>query len=375
MLYKDFQGKALSSLGLGTMRLPQTPDGAIDRDHTENMIAYALAHGINYFDTAWKYHGGNSETVIGEILSKYPRESYYLADKFPGFDLSLFDQMEEIFFTQLKKCNVDYFDFYLCHNVCERNLDAYLDKDKGAIAFFLKQKEEGRIKHLGFSTHAELPALEKFLEAHGNSMEYCQIQLNYLDWDWQKAKEKVDLLRKYDLKVWVMEPLRGGDLVELPEKSMEKFRTIIKDLSPREAAFAFLRSIPEVTMILSGMSNMQQLQENIAFFSEECTLSAEAFQKLPAIGREMIEAVPCTACHYCTEYCPQKLDIPKLMRLYNENRFDGSTYALNLLSPDKRPSACLGCGGCEAVCPQNIPIPEKLKELAQKEKSYSSGTS
>lgn len=369
MLYKDFKGKSLSTLGLGTMRLPETAEGTIDIDHTAKMIDYALSHGINYFDTAWKYHGGNSETVIGEILSRYPRDNYYLADKFPGFDLSLFDKMDEVFFTQLSKCKAEFFDFYLCHNVCERNLDAYLDKDKGAIEFFLKQKQEGRIKHLGFSTHAELPALEKFLEVHGSSMEFCQIQLNYLDWNWQKAKEKVELLHKYGLQIWVMEPLRGGALVSLPDDSMEKFSRIIHDLTPREGAFAFLRSIPGVTMILSGMSNMDQLKENIDFFSKECTLSQEAFENLPAIGQQMIEAVPCTVCRYCTEYCPQGLDIPRLMRIYNENRFDGSTYALNLLPPEKRPSACVGCRQCESVCPQNIPIPDIMKELAEKEKS------
>lgn len=367
MLYKSFHDKKLSTLGLGTMRLPETPDGAIDQEHTAKMIDYALSHGINYIDTAWKYHGGTAENVIGDILSAYPRESFYLADKFPGFDLTLFDKMEEIFFTQLSKCKVEYFDFYLCHNVCERNLGAYLDKDKGAIDFFLKQKAEGRIKHLGFSTHAELPALEQFLEVHGKSMEFCQIQLNYLDWNWQRAKEKVDLLRKYNLPIWVMEPLRGGALVTLPERSKEKFDTIIQDLTPIEAAFAFLRTIPEVTMILSGMSDMDQLQENIALFSKEAGLPQEAFQALPAIGREMIEAVPCTACRYCTEYCPQGLDIPRLMRIYNENRFDGSTYALNLVPQDKKPSVCLSCRQCEEVCPQNIAIADRLKELAAKE--------
>lgn len=369
MLYKEFKDKSLSALGLGTMRLPETPDGIIDIEHTSKMIAYALSHGINYFDTAWKYHGGASESVIGEILSTYPRDSYYLADKFPGFDLSLFDRMEEIFFTQLEKCNTAYFDFYLCHNVCERNLDAYLSEKTGAIQFFLKQKEAGRIKHLGFSTHAELPALEKFLAIHRESMEFCQIQLNYLDWNWQNAKGKIDLLRKYNLPIWVMEPLRGGSLVTLPEQSQKKLYDIVKNQSPIEAAFSFLRSIPEVTMILSGMSNMDQLEENIRLFSQESKLSPEAFQQLPVLGKEMIEAVPCTACRYCTEYCRQGLDIPRLMRIYNENRFNGSTFALNSLPDEKKPSACLGCRNCEAVCPQNIPISEKLKELAQKEKS------
>lgn len=369
MIYKYFKDKSLSSLGLGTMRLPEESDGSIDREHTAKMIDYALSHGINYFDTAWKYHGGHSETVIGEILSGYPRESYYLADKFPGFDLSLFEKMEEVFFTQLKKCRAEYFDFYLCHNVCERNLGSYLDKNIGAIDFLLQQKEEGKIKHLGFSTHAELPALKKFLEVHGEGMEFCQIQLNYLDWDWQKAGQKVALLKEYGIPIWVMEPLRGGSLVSLSEDAARKFEAIAPELTPIEAAFAFLRTIPEVTMILSGMSNMEQLRDNIAIFSKESTLSPEVFQQLPALGREMIEAVPCTACRYCTEYCPQNLDIPKLMRIYNENRFNGSLFALNSLSPEKSPSSCLGCRQCEAVCPQTILISERLRELAQKQKS------
>ncbi len=369
MIYKFFAEKKLSVLGLGTMRLPQTPESRIDVDHTAKMIDYALAHGINYIDTAWKYHGGDAETVIGQILSRYPRESYYLADKFPGFDLNLFKQMDEIFFSQLNKCQTEYFDFYLCHNVCERNLDAYLDSDMGAIGFLLRQKAEGRIKHLGFSSHAELPALEKFLEAHGKSMEFCQIQLNYLDWNWQKAGEKVALLQKYGIPIWVMEPLRGGSLVTLPNEVGERLTTLTPGLTPVEAAFAFLRSIPGVTMILSGMSNMEQLQENISIFSNEYSLSPQAFAQLPLLGKEMIEAVPCTACRYCTEYCPQILDIPRLMRIYNENRFDGSTYALNILPEGKKPSSCLGCRQCESVCPQNILISERLKELAQKQKS------
>ncbi len=368
MIYKVFKNKKLSALGLGTMRLPQTPDGKIDHEHTGKMIDYALSHGINYFDTAWMYHGGDSETVIGEILARYPRESYYLADKFPGFDLSLFEKMKEIFFAQLEKCRTPYFDFYLCHNVCERNLPSYFDQELGAIDFLLKQKAEGRIKHLGFSTHAELPGMEQFLEVYGKYMEFCQIQLNYLDWDWQKAGEKVALLKKYGIPVWVMEPLRGGSLASLPEEIKKKAEAIVPNCTPIETAFAFLRTIPEVTMILSGMSHMDQLKENVEIFSKEYTLSDVAFQQIPALGKEMIEAVPCTACRYCTEYCPQGLDIPKLMRIYNENRFNGSIFALNQLPEEKKPSSCLGCRQCESVCPQSILISERLKELALKEK-------
>lgn len=368
MLYKTFKDKNLSALGFGTMRLPIDQEGKIDVDHTARMLDYALSKGINYIDTAWKYHGGDAETVLGQILSRYPRESYYLADKFPGFDLNLFKQMDEIFFSQLQKCQTEHFDFYLCHNVCERNLDAYSDSSIGAIDFLLKQKAAGRIKHLGFSSHAELPALEKFLELHGKSMEFCQIQLNYLDWDWQKAGEKVALLQKYNIPVWVMEPLRGGALVALPDEIAENLHTIAPGLTPIEVAFAFLRSVPGVTMILSGMSNMEQLEENVSIFDKEYSLSPQAFNQLPRLGKKMIEAVPCTACRYCTEYCPQGLDIPRLLRIYNENRFDGSTYALNSLPERKKPSCCLGCRQCESVCPQNILISERLKELVQKQK-------
>ena len=364
MIYKTFGNKSLSALGMGTMRLPQKEDGTIDREHTSNMIAYALSNGINYFDTAWFYHGGDSETAIGEILSQYPRDSYYLADKFPAFDSNSFHKMEEIFFTQLKKCRVEYFDFYLCHNMCERNVEGFIEN----MDFFMKQKEEGRIKHMGFSTHAELPALEQFLEAHGDKMEFCQIQLNYLDWNWQKAAQKIELLRKYHIPVWVMEPLRGGSLVRFKEDILQKVKAVAPTLSPIEAAFAFLRTIPEVTMILSGMSNLEQLQDNVRIFSADTTLSKESFHKLSLLGMEMIEAVPCTACRYCTEYCPQGLDIPKLMRIYNENQFNGSTFALNNLPEGKKPSDCLGCRQCEAVCPQKIMISERLKELAQKQK-------
>ena len=369
MIYKEFKGKKLSALGLGTMRLPETADGLIDREHTAQMIDFALKHGINYFDTAWKYHGGESETVIGEILSRYPRDQYYIADKFPGFDLSLFDKMDEIFQSQLHKCCVNSFDFYLCHNVCERNLDAYLDPKVGAISYFLRQKEEGRIKHFGFSTHAELPALERFLEAHGEHMEFCQIQLNYLDWNWQNAEKKVELLRKYNIPVWVMEPLRGGSLVKMDEMQQASLNELVPGLSPIEAAFRFLQSIPEVTVILSGMSDLEQLKDNISIFSEEKHLSKDGFLKLPKLGRQMIEAVPCTACRYCTEYCPQSLDIPKLMRIYNENRFNGSTYALSVLPEDKKPSKCLECRQCESVCPQSIQISQRIKELSLKEKA------
>ena len=262
MIYRDFQDLKLSALGMGAMRLPVMAgdDSAIDEAATAEMVAYAMERGINYFDTAWGYHGGHSEEVMGRVLSRYPRESFYLATKFPGYDLSNMDQVEAIFEKQLKKCGVEYFDFYLFHNVCEMNIDAYLDEKYGIYPYLMKQKKAGRIRHLGFSAHGSYEVMKRFLEAYGSEMEFCQIQLNYLDWSFQGAEAKVELLRSYDIPVWVMEPLRGGRLAALPEETMEKLRTFRPEEKAPAWAFRFLQSVPGVTMILSGMSDFQQLQ-------------------------------------------------------------------------------------------------------------------
>lgn len=180
MQYKDFKGLKLSALGMGCMRLPVIDgnDAQVDEAAAKEMIDYAMAHGVNYYDTAWGYHNGNSETVLGRALAQYPREQFYLADKFPGYDLSNMGKVEEIFEEQLKKCGVDYFDFYLFHNVCEMNIDAYLDSKYGTYDYLMEQKKNGRIRHLGFSCHGAMPVLQRFLDAYGKDMEFCQLQLN-----------------------------------------------------------------------------------------------------------------------------------------------------------------------------------------------------
>ena len=219
MIYKEFQDLKLSALGMGAMRLPTGANEAdIDEAVTEEMVAYAMQNGVNYYDTAWGYHAGHSETVMGRVLGKYPRDSFYLATKFPGYDLSNMDKVEEIFEKQLEKCGVEYFDFYLFHNVCEMNIDAYLDPKYGIYDYLVKQKENGRIRHLGFSAHGSYDVMKRFLDAYGEKMEFCQIQLNWMDWTFQNAKAKVELLKEYHNPGWVMEPLRGGKLASLPEE-------------------------------------------------------------------------------------------------------------------------------------------------------------
>ena len=374
MIYREFQGEKLSALGMGAMRLPVVDgdDARIDEAAAAAMVDYAMAHGVNYYDTAWGYHNGNSELVMGRALARYPRESYFLADKFPGYDLSNMDKVESIFEKQLEKCGVEYFDFYLFHNVCEMNIDAYLDPKYGIFDYLTAQKKAGRIRHLGFSAHGSYAVMKRFLEAYGSEMEFCQIQLNYLDWKFQGAKEKVELLQAYNIPVWVMEPLRGGKLASLAPADEEKLQALRSQEGIPAWAFRFLQSIPAVTVTLSGMSNMEQMQANIRTYETEQPLNENEMQTLLNIADAMVGkiALPCTACHYCASHCPQGLDIPNLLALYNEHCFtDGgfiAPMALSAVPEDKRPNSCIGCRSCEAVCPQQIRISEAMADFARK---------
>ncbi|MBO6137375.1 MAG: aldo/keto reductase [Lachnospiraceae bacterium] len=378
MVYREFQDLKLSGLGFGAMRLPVVggDEGTIDEAAAEKMIDEAFAKGINYFDTAWGYHNGNSELVVGKALSKYPRDKFYLATKFPGYDLSNMPKVKEIFEKQLEKTRVEYFDFYLFHNVCEMNINQYLDPQYGIFDYLIEQKKNGRIKHLGFSCHGEMEVLKRFLDAYGKSMEFCQIQLNYFDWSFQEAKEKVELLNSMNIPVWVMEPLRGGRLAHLDAK----YEEILKSLRPDEDipawAFRFLQSIKGVTMVLSGMSDDKQLADNLKTYETEKPLSDKEMKAILDIADEMQgrKQVPCTACHYCVSHCPQGLDIPHLLSLYNEHMITLehsdmafiAPMALSALPDDKKPSACLHCRSCEQVCPQQIKISEAMTAFAEK---------
>ncbi len=374
MIYNEFQGMKLSALGLGCMRFPVINNNTneIDVDAVREMVRFAMENGINYYDTAWGYHGGNSEKVIGEILKDYPRESYLLATKFPGYDLSNMAKVKEIFPQQLAKCGVEYFDFYLFHNVSEINIDAYLDPEYKILETLLEEKKKGHIRHLGFSAHGSVETMRRFLEAYGAHMEFCQIQLNWLDWELQDAKEKLVLLKEFNLPVWVMEPLRGGKLATLETKYEATLKALRPKASAVEWAFRFLQALPQVTLALSGMSNMAQLKENIAIFSEDKPLNQSETDTLLGIAHEMTSKVtlPCTACRYCTEYCKKKLDIPRLVSLYNDYVYTGGGFLTPMivrsLPEEKKPSACIGCKACEKVCPQGIKISNMMQDFTNR---------
>ena len=366
MIYTEFQGEQLSMLGFGTMRLPTCPDGSVDEARTAQMVDYALSHGVNYFDTAYPYHDGQSEIAVGKALSKHPRESWKLATKYPGHQLADTYYPAEIFEKQLQKCGVEYFDYYLLHNVYAKSMEVYLDPKWGIIDYFKEQKRLGRIRHLGFSCHGSVDMMEKFLAACGEDMEFCQIQLNYLDWTLQDAKEKCALLGRHNIPIWVMEPVRGGKLAKIPgEQALHALRP---DESTAAWAFRFLQDIPGVTVILSGMSDLAQMEENIETFAQKKPLNETEKNTLLTLAEGMKASVPCTGCRYCCAGCPQGIEIPVLLQAYNEYQVDKMitiTMAVESLPEDKRAKDCIACGACVRSCPQNINVPEYLKKLAQ----------
>ena len=375
MIYREFQDIRLSNLGMGAMRLPvlDGDDARIDEAQTFRMVDAAMAGGVNYYDTAWGYHDGHSELVLGKALARYPRDSFYLADKFPGYDLGNFGKVEEIFEEQLRKCGVDNFDFYLFHNVCELNIEQYLDEERYKTwSYLMEQKRSGRIRHLGFSAHGSVEVIRRFLEAYGKDMEFCQLQLNWLDWEFQGGKDKAALLREWNIPIWVMEPLRGGKLASLPEEDAAMLRSFRPTESVPGWAFRFLQGIPGVTVILSGMSDEAQMADNLRTFETDEPLKEEETSALLALASKMTKrtALPCTACRYCTSHCPQGLNIPWLLELYNEHVFTGGGFlalmAMMSLPEDKKPSACIGCRSCEQVCPQQIEISEAMKDFCGK---------
>ena len=366
MQYSTACGEKISKLAFGTMRLPLKDDGSIDQNQVNEMTDYAMAHGVNYFDTAYPYHDGRSEIAIGKALAKYPRESFRLVTKFPGHQFMKKYDCDGIFHEQLAKCGVDYFDFYLFHNVYENSLATYKSGEYCIVDYFVKQKQLGKIRHLGFSTHARAENLEEILDFFGDRIEFCQIQLNYVDWTLQDAKKKIELLGSRGIPVMVMEPVRGGKLTDLGEENNARLKGLRPGESIASWAFRWLAEIPEVATVLSGMSSLEQMKDNIRTFTDGTPLSEEEWNMMLEIAETLKKGVPCTACRYCCGGCPMGLDIPMLLAGYNDMKF-ASAFTVKMqmdgTPAEKWPDKCIGCGACASVCPQHIDIPEVLKEF------------
>ena len=362
-------------LGFGCMRFQTDPStGEIDQEKVNAMFDLAVKGGVNYFDTAYPYLGGKSELAMAEALSRYPRESYYIVDKFPGHSLTAPIDNIALFHVSLRKCRTDYFDFYLLHNITEWSEKYYESEEYHIIPDLLQMKEERKIRNLGFSFHGGPELLEKFLARHDGVFDFVQIQLNYLDWTLQDAKAKYEIIANHGLGVFVMEPCRGGRLAALPETESAKLRALYREEDgsgafPGDAsyAFRFLQGLPEVKVVLSGMNEVCQVEDNLRTFQEERSLTSEERSVLFDIAENLKQGVPCTACRYCCAGCPLGLDIPYLLQCYNDYKFAETmtpSMRLDALEEEKRPSACIGCGQCIHACPQNIDVPSALSGLA-----------
>ena len=372
MNYTDFHGKQISRLGFGMMRLPMHKDGTIDYEKGQEMIDTALAKGITYIDTAYKYHDGESENFVGEALSKHPRDSYYLADKIPCWLCETPDDLRKIFEDQLQKCKTDFFDFYLIHSLGEGDLETV--EKLQVVDYLSKEKSAGRIHHLGASFHCEPDFLRETLTKYGDSLEFIQLQLNYFDWENGNAKDVYDVAREFDKPIIVMEPIRGGMLANpLSGKACQILDNTGTGASYPSYALRFVNELPGVLCTLSGMSELFQLEENVEIFQGPALTSEEkqAIDKaVKALQADIL--VPCTGCNYCYE-CPQEIKIPDIFKLYNEAASKGFHYIwgslsgqYNAITPNGKD--CIGCGSCESHCPQKINIIEKLKEIDNKYK-------
>lgn len=366
MRYKDFKGVKISTLGFGGLRLPAVPDDAntIDRMEAQKVIDTAMANGINYFDTAYTYQNGDSERFLGEALKKYPRDSFYFATK---YNAEANSDIEAAFEEQLERCQMDYFDFYLFHCVEEISIDAYTDPKNDYLSYLLKQKENGRIRNLGFSSHAKPETLGRFLQWY-DGFDMALIQLNYVDWTLLEAKEQYEILTRHHIPVWVMEPMKGGRLSSLDEASCKILKEAAPDKSISSWGFRFLMTLPNVQTVLSGMSDIDQVLDNVQTFSEMEPLSEEEMEVLWKAKEVFMDAlgVPCSACRYCCDTCPAELDIPLLIQAYNEKSISGRTWRLASLRKSKRPDLCVGCGECAKHCPQKIDIPQIMEKMKTK---------
>lgn len=371
MEYRSFRdtGIKTSLLGMGNMRLPTLPGrgmSGIDYEKGQEIIDYAYSHGINYYDTAYVYHGGQSEVFLGKALSKYPRESYYIADKLPGFQLTKYEEIDKMFNEQLKRLGVDYIDFYLCHNMNDGTYDKYVGL--GVFDRLCELRDEGKIRYIGFSSHADPDMLEDFASKY--KWDFAQIQLNYLDWEYQDAKRQYEILTNLGIPVMVMEPVRGGRLASLGAEADALLKSAKPEMSIASWGIRFAASLPNVQVVLSGMTELSQIVDNVATISNFEPVTDGEKKLLDHAVDTLMKGVtvPCTACRYCTDDCPAGLEIPDLLEIYNDYAIAKSPMELMgilQMPEEKRPDKCISCGSCASHCPQNIKIPDILSSLCE----------
>lgn len=366
MQYRRFKnsGADISLLGMGCMRLPKTPEGEIDEKRAQEIVDYAYESGVNYFDTAYMYHDGKSESFIGKALKKYPRESYNLISKMPGWFVEKQQDIEKIFNTQLERCGVDYFDFYLCHSIRAENFDNFYVK-YNIFDFVNEMKKQGKVRHIGFSFHDTPEVLERVIDMY--PWEFAQIQLNYLDWDLQDAKRQYDIIKSRGIQCIVMEPVRGGALADLCPKANDVLLHQCPDKSISSWAVRFAAEKKNVLTVLSGMSSMEQIKDNVKTISSLEPFSEEekkALMQALDIYKNK-DRIPCTACRYCMD-CTSGVDIPGVFAVYNEYVSDRNKEKF-LAAYDALGGAgaggCIECGACMRHCPQGIKIPENMKKI------------
>ncbi len=363
--YKN-SGFTIPLLGFGMMRLPTRGFRGVDDKRAEAMVDRAMEAGLNYFDTAYMYHGGDSEKFLGRALSRYPRESYILTSKLPVWQLSGEPEMEKTFAEQLKRTKAGYFDFYFLHWLNEGNWDHA--EDVKAYGFLKKKQQAGLVKHVGFSYHGGPRGLEKIAKAH--EWELAQVQMNFRDWD-TNARSLYEVLTRYRIPISVMGPLGGGSLASLSSKAEAVLRKAAPDASPASWMLRFIGSLPNVQIVLSGMSTMDQLEDNIKTFAPFKALTDEertVLRQAAEVSRwRRSGSSLCTTCRYCMP-CPVGVQIPDVFRCYNRYKEDGDqakfvkTY--QAISVKGRASACVNCGVCLKKCPQKINIPQHMKEIA-----------
>ena len=364
MIYNNFRDIKLSALGMGNMRLPVI-DGDqknIDYELGQKMIDRCMAAGINYYDTAYIYHGGLSEEFVGRTLvDKYPRDSFYVATKFNlGANPDYKAQLEE----QLTRLHTDHIDFYLLHGIGDQTLDGYMTC--GCLEYFREMKKEGKIVNLGFSFHGKPEFLRKAIELFPDT-DFIQLQLNYYDWYHGTAEEQYNICAEKGIPVMVMEPVHGGLLQNLSDEAAADLKKINPDVSLASFALRFVAELPQVAVTLSGMSNFEQVEDNIRTFENLSPLSdkeKKAVIKAADITYSAVGA-PCTGCRYCVDHCPMELDIPALLVMYNEYKVGGA-WRLSRLNkePSMTPASCISCGACTASCPQSLEVYNYMTEMS-----------